>query len=174
MKTPDHTPMPPQPPPDPTATPAILLLKRQLRKPRFYLPLGVLAFLVVFTTGVCAFGGGGSASTEASGAAPGPAPGSAPQVTPTPTPAPTAIPVPDLIPDKQDQYRSYRYYHFLEEYRLCFAEGIPEEQLEMETLSSLTDAVTFLLEAYASGQCEEPMFFAIYEGRLAWLLHWQQ
>ena len=166
--------MPPQPPSDPTATPAIELLKRQLRKPRFYLPLGVVAFLVVFTTGVCAFGGGGSAPTEASGAVPGPAQGAAPQVIPTPTPAPTAIPVPDLIPDKQDQYRSYRYYHFLEEYHLCFAEGRSEQEVETETLSSLPDAVGFLLGAYANGECQEPMFFAIYEGRLPWLLHWQQ
>ena len=177
MTTPDNQPTP-QGLPDPPATPALELVKRQLRKPKTLLPLGGALLFVVFIAGVCMFGGGsGAASTEASSAAaPGLAQGAAPQVIPTPTPAPTAtpLPLPDLIPDKQDEYRTYRYYHFLEEYHRCFAEGRSEGEVEMETLRSLTEAVGFLLGAYSNGECEEPMFFAIYEGRLPWLLQWQQ
>ena len=172
MTTPDNQPMP-QPLPDPPATPALELVKRQLRRPKTLLPLGGALLFVAFIAGVCMFGGGGgAASTEASSAA---APGPAPQVIPTPTPAPTAtpLPLPDLIPDKQDQYRSYRYYHFLHEYDLCLGDGRPEAVVEQETLLSLPDAVDLLLIAYAEGTCEEPVFFAIYEGRLPWLLHWR-
>ena len=175
MTTPENQPTP-QPLPDPPATPALELVKRQLRRPKTLLPLGGALLFVAFIAGVCMFGGGGgAASTEASAAAPGPAQGTAPPVIPTPTPAPTAtpLPLPDLIPDKQDEYRSYRYYHFLHEYALCLGEGRGEAGVERETLLSVPDAVGLLLGAYADGTCEEPRFFAIYEGRLPWLLYWQ-
>ena len=176
MTTPDNQPTP-QPLPDPPATPALELVKRQLRKPKTLLPLGGALLFVAFIAGVCMFGGGGgAASTEASAAAPGPAQGTAPPVIPTPTPEPTPTPqpLPDLIPDKQDEYRTYRYYHFLEEYALCLGEGRPEAGVERETLLSVPDAVGLLLAVYADGECEEPMLFAIHEGRLPWLLQWQQ
>ena len=176
MTTSEHQPTP-QPQPDPPATPALELVKRQLRRPQTLLPLGGALLFVVFIAGVCMFGGGsGAASTEASSAAaPGLAQGAAPQVIPTPTPEPTPTPqpLPDLIPDKQDGYRTYRYYHFLHEYDLCLGDGRPEAGVERETLLSLPDAVDLLLIAYAEGTCEEPVFFAIYEGRLPWLLHWR-
>ena len=81
---------------------------------------------------------------------------------------------PSLIPDKTAEYRTYRFYHFLHEYYLCFGhEDTTEEQVEREVLRSLPQAVQQLMTAYADGECEEPLFFAIHEGRLTWLLHWR-
>ena len=183
MTTPDIQPEPqatPQQQPDPPATPALELVRRQLRKPRTFLPLGGALLFVAFIAGVCLFGGGGTAPAAAQAPAAAPASAATPEPvgtpTPTPEPTPTATPVafPSLIPDRTEQYRTYRYYHFLYEYDLCFAGERAEAEVERETLASMTAAVGFLMAAYADGQCEEPLFFAIYEGRLKWLLHWQR
>ena len=177
MTTPDIQPEP-QATPEPPATPALELLKRQLRKPKTLLPLCGAVLFVAFIAGVCMFGGG-TAPAAAQVPAPETASVATPEPvgtpTPTPTPEPTATPVafPSLIPDKTAEYRTYRYYHFLYEYDLCLGDGRPEAEVEQETLLSLPDAVGLLLASYADGACEEPMFFAIYEGRLPWLLHWQ-
>ena len=129
---------------------------------------------------MCLFGGGGTAPAAAQAPAPEPASAATPEPvgtpTPTPEPTPTATPVafPSLIPDQTEEYRTYRYYHFLHEYDLCFAGERTGAAVERETLESLPVAVGLLLDAYAVGGCEEPIFFAIYEGRLPWLLHWRQ
>ena len=184
MTIPEMPPEPqatPQQQPDPPATPALELVKRQLRKPRTFLPLGGALLFVAFIAGVCLFGGGGTAPAAAQ--APGslnrparPRRSRSAHPTPTPEPTPTATPVafPSLIPDQTEEYRTYRYYHFLYEYDLCFGAERPGEEVERETLESLPVAVGLLLDAYAVGGCEEPIFFAIYEGRLPWLLHWRQ
>ena len=179
MTTPDIQPEP-QATPEPPATPALELLKRQLRKPKTLLPLVGALLFVAFIAGVCMFGGGGTAPAAAQAPAPEPASAATPEPvgtpTPTPTPTPTTTPVafPSLIPDRQEEYRTYRYYHLLYEYDLCFGHERTEAEVERDTLESMTAAVGFLMAAYADGQCEEPLFFAIYEGRLKWLLHWQR
>ena len=176
MTTPDIQPEP-QATPEPPATPALELLKRQLRKPKTLLPLGGALLFVAFIAGVCLFGGGGTAPAAAQAPAPEPASVATPEPvsTPTPTaePTPTPVALPSLIPDKQEEYRTYRFYHFLHEYYLCFAEGRAEAEIEREVLWSLPHAAESLLGAYAAGECDEPAFFAIYEGRLPWLLQWR-
>ena len=183
MTIPEMPPEPqatPQQQPDPPATPALELVRRQLRKPRTFLPLGGALLFVAFIAGVCLFGGGGTAPAAAQAPAPEPASVATPEPvgtpTPTPEPTPTSTPVafPSLIPDQTEEYRTYRYYHFLYEYDLCFGAERQGAEVERETLESLPVAVGLLLDAYAVGGCEEPIFFAIYEGRLPWLLHWRQ
>ena len=182
MTIPDSTspPTPPQASPEPPATPALELLKRQLRKPKTLLPLSGAVLFVAFIAGVCMFGGGGTIPAAAQAPAPETASVATPEPvgtpTPTPEPAPTATPVafPSLIPDKTAEYRTYRFYHFLHEYYLCFGhEDTTEEQVEREVLRSLPQAVQQLMTAYADNECQEPLFFAIHEGRLSWLLHWR-
>ena len=178
MTTPDIQPEP-QATPEPPATPALELVRAQLRKPKTFLPLGGALLFVAFIAGVCLFGGGGTAPAAAQAPAAAPTSPATPEPlgapTPTPEPAPTATPVafPSLIPDRQEEYRTYRYYHFLYEYDLCLGNGRPEVEVEQETLLSAPAAVALLLSAYADGACEEPLFFAIHEGRLPWLLHWR-
>ena len=183
MTTPDIQPEPqatPQATPEPPATPALELVKRQLRKPKTLLPLGGALLFVALIAGVCMFGGGGTVPAAAQAPAPEPAsvatpePVGTPTPTPEPTPTPTPVAFPSLIPDKTAEYRTYRYYHFLYEYDLCLGDGRPETEVERETLDSLPNAVGLLLAAYAEGACQEPLFFAIHEGRLPWLLHWQR
>ena len=183
MTTPDiqlEPQLEPQASPEPPATPALELLKRQLRKPKTLLPLGGAVLFVAFIAGVCIFGGGGTIPAAAQAPAPQPASVATPEPagtpTPTPEPAPTATPVafPSLIPDRQEEYRTYRYYHFLYEYNACFGEGEADYDLELETLASLPESVDLLLSAYSENVCQEPVFFAIYEGRLKWFLHWRQ
>lgn len=116
--------------------------------------------------------------------------GALPTLTPEPTPETDAEPTPvsavlaQVIPAVHEQYRQYRFSHFLYEYGVCFEGEFYLERLagtearfhtaeaEQLVLTDLSANVERLLEAYDTGACVERPDFSAHEGRGTWLRYW--
>ena len=163
--------------------------------------LALVAVLLIFASG-----SGSTGAAEVDGVAVEPAPVATPVVvkatgnveelepTPTATPEPpTPTPTPTIwaamVPLRQQSYREYRFYHFVEEYYQCFGTPSPvevdtdppaetpeapasvERRMEARILADWPLGVKRLLDAYSEGVCAERSDFGVYAGRLVWLRH---